>query len=471
MGNRHPSPPPEDDGSFPTKPRSQTITIPADQKKGKMNKQRTIKSSNRRSPPPPIGVVASTDSVEVGPAATMETIYAEDVEVGYDTTNISPTAAGGVGVGISSPPPSYSQLSHRKYDSDDSGSVFDSIDDSSARNHQKGIAPAETAPPVMDNHDAFYVTDNDKDGDEANRKRRCFIVLSILLLAAAIAIAIIVPLSKNKNRNLGPTEAPTIAPTHSDTRLGKVLDIIGKPWISDTHEEGYPNNPYAVEAINWLVYNDLAQLPIDGSVPSQVIQERYVMALLYFTTNGTQWINQDNMLSEKPICNWYGINCTMVTTKNANGESVEYSTVTHLDLGMSDLCVCVCLWACVFVCVPVVVSFFEDLTTCPLTSLFAAGENPFVGNQMSGSLPFAIAALSNLKRLNLGAFLLPSRLLPLTKSLCTNLALRYVLNHCVLVYSVSRSVFIDRNTITGTVPTSFGELQYLEELTLGTLPL
>ena len=44
-----------------------------------------------------------------------------------------------------------------------------------------------------------------------------------------------------------------------------------------------------------------------------------------------------------------------------------------------------------------------------------------------------------------------------------------VLTIACLLYSVSQSVCIDRNTITGTVPTAFGELKHLEELTLGKL--
>ena len=38
----------------------------------------------------------------------------------------------------------------------------------------------------------------------------------------------------------------------------------------------------------------------------------------------------------------------------------------------------------------------------PFLVVRAVGESAFFGNLLSGSLPFALAALSNLKRLNLG---------------------------------------------------------------------
>ena len=326
-------PPAEEDGSFP-KPRVKNLyrstgSFPHHHHTGVMKK------TNSKGNPPAIGVVASTDSVEVGPADTMGTVFSEDVEVGYNDKASSPNSMYGTG----NPAPTYTQVNHRY----DSGSDNGSVGSIPKRNKEKKkmmkfetlhSAPktSQASPPLNDD-DADGA---DKDGD--HRGKKCFVTFSVLLfLAAIIAVAIIVPLKKGR-KDRGPPSLygglPTSSPTYSDTRLGMILETIGEPWISDA-EEGYPNNPHAVDAVTWLVDNDPAQLPVDGSVPPEVIRERYVMALLYYSTNGPNWTHQDNVLSDQPICTWYGVNCTTMTTKDGNGNDVDYATVTHLDLGKS----------------------------------------------------------------------------------------------------------------------------------------
>jgi hypothetical protein len=38
--------------------------------------------------------------------------------------------------------------------------------------------------------------------------------------------------------------------------------------------------------------------------------QRYVLAFLYFSTEGTQWRSQDNWITDVDVCMWYGIACT-----------------------------------------------------------------------------------------------------------------------------------------------------------------
>ena len=40
------------------------------------------------------------------------------------------------------------------------------------------------------------------------------------------------------------------------------------------------------------------------------LSQRYLMALLYFSTNGPQWETQTLWLEEDDLCMWYGISCT-----------------------------------------------------------------------------------------------------------------------------------------------------------------
>jgi hypothetical protein len=55
--------------------------------------------------------------------------------------------------------------------------------------------------------------------------------------------------------------------------------------------------------LNWLAYEDPAMLPFKQSNSSTLV-ERYVAAVVYFSTGGAQWVNQMNFLSNHSICNW-----------------------------------------------------------------------------------------------------------------------------------------------------------------------
>ena len=38
--------------------------------------------------------------------------------------------------------------------------------------------------------------------------------------------------------------------------------------------------------------------------------ERYVIALLYFSLNGQNWLQNDGFLSHLHVCNWFGVTCS-----------------------------------------------------------------------------------------------------------------------------------------------------------------
>ena len=54
----------------------------------------------------------------------------------------------------------------------------------------------------------------------------------------------------------------------------------------------------------WLIYDDLRQLdPLDNSYSAAIVQ-RYVIAVLYYSTQGSAWHNTCNFLSRNNECEW-----------------------------------------------------------------------------------------------------------------------------------------------------------------------
>ena len=55
--------------------------------------------------------------------------------------------------------------------------------------------------------------------------------------------------------------------------------------------------------------------------------ERYVLAILYLSTNGVEWWNQGGWYTEQDVCRWHGIEC-----KDDNGDRIKH--ISMIDLGM-----------------------------------------------------------------------------------------------------------------------------------------
>eukprot|EP00588_Corethron_pennatum_P024986 CAMPEP_0194333782 /NCGR_PEP_ID=MMETSP0171-20130528/63943_1 /TAXON_ID=218684 /ORGANISM="Corethron pennatum, Strain L29A3" /LENGTH=508 /DNA_ID=CAMNT_0039096159 /DNA_START=129 /DNA_END=1655 /DNA_ORIENTATION=- len=64
------------------------------------------------------------------------------------------------------------------------------------------------------------------------------------------------------------------------------------------------------KAMDWVLYMDKMQVAAD----SPELIERYIMALVYFATNGIRWSDKDAWLSEWSICTWKGISCSNAKT-------------------------------------------------------------------------------------------------------------------------------------------------------------
>ena len=141
------------------------------------------------------------------------------------------------------------------------------------------------------------------------------------------------------------------------------------------------------------------------------------LKVLYEVTDGANWTNNADWLSDKPLGEWFGV------TTDANGR------VTHLELANNGLS-------------GVLPSSLGDLTHLQ--------ELVFFNNALSGALPSSLGALTHLKLLWLGRNQL-SGSLPSWLGNLINL----------------ERLWLGYNQLSGALPSSLGNLTDLESLWLG----
>jgi hypothetical protein len=68
------------------------------------------------------------------------------------------------------------------------------------------------------------------------------------------------------------------------------------------------------QALNWLAVSDPAMLDFEKTSPRTIL-ERYIIATLYYSTNGPTWKDQRGFLSKESVCKWSLVNATETTIK------------------------------------------------------------------------------------------------------------------------------------------------------------
>ncbi len=188
----------------------------------------------------------------------------------------------------------------------------------------------------------------------------------------------------------------------------------------------------------WLQNVDTFRGSTCGSVDSD--EDRPALEAIYAATNGQNWEESDNWLSERPISEWYGV------TVDVNGR------VNGLYLSSNDLAGEI----------PDDLGSLTGLRRLNLGSNDLTGEIPeelgelanldrlvLSRNQLTGPIPAELSALTNLKWLLLGGNELDGTI-PAGIGSLTDLQFLY----------------LDRNGLTGEIPTELGGLGNLERLWL-----
>jgi hypothetical protein len=132
---------------------------------------------------------------------------------------------------------------------------------------------------------------------------------------------------------MNPTPAPTASPTILYTRptFTQLLNLIGNV-TSDIEFLQNRTTPLQYAALDWLANVDTWEVDIDSIQEPQVFVERYVLALLFFSTNGTLWKNQ-NFLNSTSVCDWSGKD----DDGNSKGVTCDGNDVSGLEMGTYDI--------------------------------------------------------------------------------------------------------------------------------------
>jgi len=123
----------------------------------------------------------------------------------------------------------------------------------------------------------------------------------------------------------------------------KLIDIITR--ISGKHVFKNPSSPQYKSLCWWL--SDLDSMEETLQDNTALIQ-RYLLVLLYFSTDGDRWYNKNNWLQHGSECTWYGVSCYqgVVSTINLASNNLmgylpseigEFVELNHLILDHNSL--------------------------------------------------------------------------------------------------------------------------------------
>ena len=106
------------------------------------------------------------------------------------------------------------------------------------------------------------------------------------------------------------TPAPVITPSPTAESLPVIRNILREISGDSLYDKSSPQ----FAALDWLVNRDNMAKDLN-TIPVSVVQERYVIALLYTAMNGNKWADQYGFLSGNSVCDWneassaFGIFC------------------------------------------------------------------------------------------------------------------------------------------------------------------
>jgi len=261
-----------------------------------------------------------------------------------------------------------------------------------------------------------------------------------------------------------PVSLPSLAPSGNPTNTGpcglselqrsdaifSLLDTVSDPMLLRN-----PGSPHS-QSIQWLIGNDDAYLCPDNS---KIIQ-RYVLALVYFSTNGDKWLQcssssfaVDNCGDENPFqgqtrflsgateCNWAGIRCN------------ESLCVTQIEFEENNL----------EGTIPHEIAEFKELEYWGMER-----------GKLTGQIPTTISSLTNLFFIDLDynelTGTIPSELLSLTKLRQLDLNDNKFSGSVGIVEALNNLEFLQlhKNFFTGTISSNFSNLNNLRVLTIHT---
>jgi hypothetical protein len=116
-------------------------------------------------------------------------------------------------------------------------------------------------------------------------------------------------------------------------QIASALSLLLAEADLDRRALSSPGTPQ-YEALNWLVYDDAANLDFELIVSPERLLERFVIELLYFSTGGESWADSLGFLSASPVCRWNEVEKGVVCNRTV---AESYPTVAEIVLFENNL--------------------------------------------------------------------------------------------------------------------------------------
>jgi Leucine-rich repeat (LRR) protein len=319
--------------------------------------------------------------------------------------------------------------------------------------------------------------DEDDDEDWWDRADKPTIIVGVCILIFAI-IAITVPVVLLKTKEEPPTPSPTSSRYFLVDEFQAVLSNVTNPKAFQN-----PSSPQSL-ALNWMAYDDEMQL--DPTNLSAI--QRYICMVLYFSNNGTQWkypLSAVEWGSGVHECEWGYITCetdTVIDKVNLWGvgmvgeivpEIMYLSELTSLDVSRNAL------RESKF---PTALLQMTKLRYLYLEEIRLKGTIPteigrlsklevlyLSSNSLSGSLPTELRSLSLLREFQVNMNYLEDDIFGIVEGWPKLQSLDFGNNDfdgtfpSMLPKSLT-NLRMERNSISGTLPTELGLLTNLKSL-------
>ena len=128
-------------------------------------------------------------------------------------------------------------------------------------------------------------------------------MLFVVVVVIVVIVVVIVP-----RKDTAPQDVDR-AMEQRENLISKLLEATGRTTDDDLFSDLTSSHSMAV---SWLLEDDhsLDVEPVEVSDEFiNILLRRYVLALLYFSTNGDQWNTKDGFLGNASVCDWWGITC------------------------------------------------------------------------------------------------------------------------------------------------------------------
>jgi hypothetical protein len=198
------------------------------------------------------------------------------------------------------------------------------------RRERENVAIAEVVPNDIESppHEFYHgqdTSDNPKpcsSSMNSGRKKWILAIVVIAIIIVGIVVGVVVASSNGQPIQQAQSPPPTAPQDTGQVALQDLAELLSSISLDGGTALQTPSTPQ-YNALNWLAGN----ANLDGYSNQRKIQ-RYVLATLYYSTNGDAWVNNAGWLGDDNECEWWN---------EAYGPFCVDSAVVELDLHSNNL--------------------------------------------------------------------------------------------------------------------------------------